>query len=325
MKLKRQKILEYLSGSDDVSLFETAREIRDRKCGPKVILRGLLEISNYCVNNCFYCGLRQDNECNERFRYSVDSIIKGSFDILELGIKTIVIQSGDDYQITSDEVIKCIKAIKEKCNDARVTLSLGERTSDELSSFREAGADRYLIKHETANRSLYKKLHPGQSFDKRRQILLDLRNLGYQIGSGFMVGLPGQTIEDLAEDILYLQELQPDMCGLGPFIPQSNTPLADKKAGSVELTLRCIALVRLVTENAHIPATTALATSDHEAGLIRGLNAGANVIMCDFTPEEERRKYVIYDNKKQVTIKDAEIAAETAGIKLSFEPGDSLK
>ena len=323
--LSKSEIVSYIEDYDSQALFTSARKEAEFYCGKNVFIRGILEFSNYCVNNCLYCGLRQDNSEIERVRLSLNDIARSACEMINLAFKTIVRQPGDDYFYSVSDICDMISRIKEFDPDCAVTLSVGERGFSDYKAFREAGADRYLIKHETASKVLYEKFHPNQSFEERRKILFKLREIGFQIGTGFIVGLSGQVIDDLVEDILFIQELQPDMVGLGPFISQSNTPLSDAACGSIELTLKMIALTRLVTKNAHIPATTALASLDPDNGLSDGLRAGANVIMCDYSPENFRKKYCIYDKKSHITLEIAEKHISRVGLKMNMSRGDSLK
>jgi biotin synthase len=240
-------------------------------------------------------------------------------------IKTIVLQSGDDFSYTQEKIVKLIKEIKRINKGTAITLSIGERPVEEYKAFFDAGADRYLIRHETANPLLYKKHHPQQSLEKRKAILYNLKKIGYQIGCGCIIGLPGQTLEDLAEDILFIEDLQPDMVGMGPFIAQDDTPLAGQSSPEENLVLKMLALTRIATRNTHLPATTALATLDTKQGYLRGLKAGCNVIMVNFTPETYRANYKIYNNKVRTDLNVAQEAISKAKRKISFERGDSLK
>ncbi|RKY62592.1 MAG: [FeFe] hydrogenase H-cluster radical SAM maturase HydE [Candidatus Latescibacterota bacterium] len=323
--MNKSEILFYLSAPDiEGELFHKADKVRKEYCGEEVHIRGIIEFSNYCCRNCLYCGLRRDNKVLSRYRMEKEEIVKLAHGIIEKGVKTIVLQSGDDFYYSSDDIAWVIEKIKKK-GDVAVTLSLGERPIRDYKKWKEAGADRYLLKHETANPALYRKLHPGQCLERRIKILLSLKELGYQIGAGNIVGLPGQTVEDLAEDVLLLEKLDVDMAGIGPFIPQKNTPLGNSPPGDINLTLRVLSLTRILTRNAHLPATTALATLDPERGQLMALKAGANVIMPDFTPENCREKYVIYDDKARVTLERAKELIMWAGRRISTSRGDSLK
>lgn len=319
-----------LSGEDEIKLlFAKADEVRKIYCGDEVHLRGIIEISNYCNQNCLYCGLREANFNLQRYRMSPDEIINAARLITNLGIVTIVLQSGEDHVLDTDFLAYIIYSIKQQTS-AAITLSLGERGFDEYRAWKIAGADRYLLKHETANKKLYEIFHNKQKLEDRISHLRFLKTIGYQIGSGNMVGLPMQTVEDIADDILLCKELDLDMAAFGPFIPSPNTPYQNKKAGSVLLTLKTMAVARIVLKNVHIPATTALATLD-DNGRIKGLNSGANVIMPDFTPSPYREQYQIYPDRKYIsddpmnnrTLLQHQI--ESIGRRISSSRGDSLK
>ncbi len=320
----KEEIVSLLKGGTK-GLFEKANSVRRKFCGDEVHIRGIIEFSNYCCRSCLYCGLRQENKKISRYRMSPDEIIRLANEIIQCGVKTIVLQSGDDYGFSKKVISEIISKIKKKNPALAITLSIGQRPLDDYKAFKDAGADRYLLKHETANPKFYERLHPGQTLKKRLQILDYLKNLGYQIGAGNIVGLPKQSLEDLANDILVLKELDVDMAGIGPFIPQKDTPLGNFPGGSLELTLKVLALARILTKNAHLPATTALATLAPEKGQLLGFRAGANVIMPDFTPEYYRENYVIYDNKVRVNLEKAKEIILKARMAVSKNRGDSLK
>jgi biotin synthase len=275
-------------------LLSKADQKRDEIFSDEVHLRAIIEFSNYCRQNCFYCGLRKDNQNIERYQLKQKEIVETAERAAEIGYKTVVLQSGED-EYPAKEIAEIIGEIKDKTSMA-VTLSLGERDFGAYKLWREAGADRYLLKHETADRELYDKYHPGMSFDNRIESLKYLKKIGYQTGSGVIIGLPGQTEETLAEDILLLKELDIDMMGAGPFIPHQQTPLKGKERGTVEMTLKFNALCRLLLPLVHIPATTALGTIDVE-GRQKALKAGANVVMPNVTDSSYREKYQIYPDK----------------------------
>jgi biotin synthase len=304
-------------------LFGQADTVRKKYCGDEVYIRGIIEFSNYCIRNCRYCGLRRDNRCIVRYRMTTERIAGLARKIYQEGVRTVVLQSGDDPGFTRTILCEIISKIKEENPGIAVTLSIGERPLEDYSAFRNAGADRYLLKHETANPALYDKLHPGQNLKQRIGILEYCKKLGYETGSGMIVGLPGQQLQDLVDDVLLLRSLDVDMIGIGPFIPRKDTPLSYYPSGDVWLTLKMLALSRVITENTNIPATTALATVNPHYGHLLGLRAGCNVIMPDFTPERFRRKYVIYDNKIRVTLERATAAIADAGRIVSFARGDS--
>lgn len=322
--LSKLDILAALSAPDGQQLFDKADQIRSAYVGADVYIRGLLEISNHCIRNCLYCGLRRGNSRLERYRLSQDEILAVAKYAWMEGLRTLVIQSGDGVY-TRAEVCGWITAIKERFPDLAITLSLGERPMDDYVAFRDAGADRYLLKHETINSDLYAQLHPGQSLSHRLRILEHLRGLGYQVGTGFIVGLPGQTIDDLVEEIIFLQDFQPDMVGLGPFMPQHDTPLGKQKAGGLDITLRCIALARCATRDALIPATTALISLSPANGLEAGLQAGANVVMVNATPAEWREQYAIYDSRARFTLNQIQERIGKIGRRPTGERGDSYK
>ena len=323
--MNKSQIIKFLKAQNIKPLIKEADRIRRLYCHDEVLIRGLVEFSNYCVRDCLYCGLRAANQKVKRYRMPVKGILAAARVIADEGIKTIVLQSGDDFFYTKEKVVKLIKDIKKINKGTALTLSIGERPIEEYKAFFDAGADRYLIRHETANSILYKKIHPKQSLEKRKAILYNLKKIGYQIGCGGIIGLPGQTIEDLAEDVLFIKDMQPDMVGMGPFIPQDDTPLAGNKSPTEKLVLKMLALTRIVTKNAHIPATTALATLDQKQGYTRGLKAGCNVIMVSFTPDLYKVNYKIYNDKECTDIKNAREAIKKAKRTMSFERGDSLK
>ena len=254
-----------------------------------------------------------------------NEIVSLADQIIKQGVKTIVLQSGDDLRFTRESICEVIRKIKKENPQVAITLSIGERPFDDYKAFKDAGAGRYLLKHETANPKLYERLHPGQTLKKRLQILEELKKLDYQIGAGNIVGLPRQTLRDLADDILTLRNLDVDMAGIGPFISQKDTPLRDFPCGGLELTLKVLALSRILTKNAHLPATTALATLNPHKGQLLGLKAGCNVLMPDFTPEDYRKNYIIYDNKVRVNLERAKEVIFKAERLISQSRGDSLK
>jgi biotin synthase len=324
--MERNEIAGFLKQpGGDSALFDLADGVRRFWCGEDVYLRGIIEFSNHCCRNCLYCGLRRDNAELVRFRMTPEEIVHLAAEIAGLGIGTVVLQSGDDFVYDRSTLCRVIKGIKKERNDLAVTLSVGERPFDDYRAFRDAGADRYLLKHETASPELYARLHPGQSLSTRLGILRFLRTLGYQTGPGSIVGLPGQSVEDLCDDVLLLEELEPDMASVGPFIPQRFTPLAGALPGSLETALRVLALVRVVTRNAHMPANTAVASLDEASGLERALRAGADVIMPDFTPEAFRGRYTIYDGKAHITTDRARAAIGHEGRLVGTGRGDSLR
>jgi len=276
-------------------LFDAADRVRRAFMGDDVHLRGIIEFSNYCERACHYCGLRRPNAGLPRYRLDVDEIVAIAGAAVPLGYRTVVLQSGEDAYYTQDLMATLIARLKGELGVA-VTLSVGERSFEEYRCWKEAGADRYLLKHETADPRLYATLHPDMKYSDRRRCLDHLRELGYQVGSGCMVGLPGQTVEALAEDVLLLAELDVEMAGIGPFIPHPRTPLGKSPGGTVDLTLKMIAIIRLLMPRVFLPATTALGTIDPH-GREKALQAGANVVMPNITPNRYRRMYELYPNK----------------------------
>ena len=306
-------------------IFQKADEVRKEYCGDEIHLRGIIEFSNYCEQNCLYCGLRNSNKTLSRYRMTKEEIIQTAGKITEAGIKTIVLQSGEDFYITAKEIEELIRSIKDEF-DSAITLSLGERNFDEYKIWKDAGADRYLLKHETANEKLYSTFHLGQKLKDRIGHLYYLNSLGYQIGSGNLIGLPLQSVEDIADDIILCRELDVDMASFSPFIPSPDTPYRNQKQADVDFTLKVMAVARIVLKNVHIPATTALATLD-EHGRKKGLAAGANVIMPNFTPQNYKEQYKIYPDKKRDNNYLSGIfdLITSAGRSISKEHGHTLK
>lgn len=275
-------------------LFSLADKVRRENVGDEVHLRGLIEFSNICHCFCKYCGLRCENKELDRYRILPDDIVKYAQKAVEMGYKTIVLQSGEDAFYTREILCDIIKRIKEF--DVALTLSIGERSFDDYKAFRDCGADRYLIRIETTDKDLYKKMHPNMSFDNRVRCLKDLRKLGFEVGTGCLVGLPEQTVESLADDVLFFKEINADMVGIGPFIAHPHTPLKDIPNGNFTLALKVMALTRILLKNINIPATTAMETLNPN-GRIIALQSGANVVMPNVTTTEYRAKYEIYPNK----------------------------
>ena len=279
-------------------LFERAREVRHAHYGKNVYIRGLIEFSNYCKNDCYYCGIRKSNRCLSRYRLTKEEILSCCQNGYELGFRTFVLQGGEDLWFNRERMTELIRSIRREFPDCAITLSVGEREKDEYQAYFDAGADRFLLRHETANEGHYRYLHPEElSLSHRKECLWNLRHIGYQVGSGIMVGSPAQKTEHLAEDMLFLQELQPHMVGIGPFIPHKDTPFREETAGTLELTLFLLGLVRLMLPKTLIPATTALNTI-HSDGRKMGILAGANVVMPNLSPKENRKLYSLYDNKR---------------------------
>ncbi len=279
------------------ALFERARAVRHGVYGHDVFMRGLIEFTNHCKNDCYYCGIRRSNRDAQRYRLTEEQILECCAAGHGLGFRTFVLQGGEDPFFTDEKIVDIVGAIKRNHPDCAVTLSIGEKSRESYKAYREAGADRYLLRHETANAEHYARLHPPElSLENRRRCLYDLKELGYQVGCGFMVGSPHQTNECLAEDLLFIGELQPHMIGIGPFIPHGQTPFAAQRAGSLELTLFLLGILRLMLPGALLPATTALGTI-HPQGREQGILAGANVVMPNLSPTDVRKKYMLYDNK----------------------------
>ncbi len=270
---------------------------RKQVYGNDVYIRGLIEISNYCKNDCYYCGIRNSNASCTRYRLTKEQILSCCKDGYKLGFRTFVLQGGEDAYFSDNIICDIVRSIKELYPDCAVTLSLGERSRDSYRNLFDAGADRYLLRHETANKEHYEKLHPDyQSFDRRINCLNDLQAIGYQVGCGFMVGSPFQTNIHIANDLKFIEKFNPDMCGIGPFIPHSATPFADYKQGSLEKTVYLLSIIRLINPSILLPATTALGTISPD-GREKGILAGANVIMPNLSPVTERKKYELYNNK----------------------------
>mgnify|MGYP004587286511 FL=1 len=276
---------------------EEAVKVCQKTYGNQVFIRGLIEFTNFCKNDCYYCGIRRSNSQADRYRLTKEQMLDCCASGYELGFRTFVLQGGEDGYFTDDKICDLVSAIKEKYPDCAVTLSIGEKSKESYKRYFDAGADRYLLRHETADEAHYKKLHPEEmSLSHRKQCLWDLKEIGYQVGCGFMVGSPGQTVETLYEDLQFIRELQPHMVGIGPFISQKDTPFADKASGTMEQTLKLLAIIRLIQPHVLLPATTALGTI-HPKGRELGILSGANVVMPNLSPVNVREKYKIYDNK----------------------------
>lgn len=294
-RLDKNEIVHLLQDNGcNEKLFKAADRIRKKYVGDKVHLRGLIEFSNMCKRNCMYCGLRCDNKDIERYRISPDDIIELAKKAEGYGYKTIVMQSGEDDYYTVDKLKYIISNIKKM--DMALTLSIGEKTFEEYKSFKEAGADRYLIRIETTDEKLYKKMHPGMSYKNRKRCLRDLKILGYEVGTGCLIGLPNQSIESLAEDILFFKEIDADMIGIGPFIPNEDTPLKDEMGGNFITSIKVMAVIRLLMPDINIPATTAMESLKLNGREI-ALQSGANVVMPNVTEGVYRKLYALYPGK----------------------------
>lgn len=285
---------------------ELAGKVRQEIYGNRIFIRGLIEFTNYCKNDCYYCGIRKSNQKAVRYRLTEEEILSCCKEGYELGFRTFVLQGGEDGFFTEEKLVRLIQKIRKGYPDCAITLSVGEKTKNEYQRLREAGADRYLLRHETADPDHYRLLHPQRlSLACRKECLFTLKSLGFQTGAGFMVGSPGQTPETLAEDFLFLKELNPEMVGIGPFIAHKDTPFGDRQNGSMEDTLFYLALIRLLIPNSLLPATTALGTI-HPKGRELGILSGANVVMPNLSPSSVRKKYMLYNGK----LSDGDEAAE---------------
>lgn len=319
------QLVAVLGSCEDEYLFERADEIRKQYFGSEVHLRGIIEFSNYCRCGCLYCGLQVQNDSIERYRMEPDEIIENARQAYEVGYRSLVLQSGEDPYYTADMISYIVREIK-KTGDIAITLSAGEREYSEYAQWKESGADRYLLKHETADEDIYNRLHPHSSFKTRLQCLNWLKELGYQTGSGFMIGLPGQTLETIARDILLLRELDVEMAGIGPFIPHPSTELRDAQTGNSLLTLKAVALTRILLKRPHLPTTTALEVSTGT----NAFSAGANVIMRKIEPHKYRRLYDIYPKpqKHEKSLleerRDVESYIESFGRYVSDTRGDAV-
>ena len=292
--LDKSAIIELLTTAPADELYRRANDVRREAVGDAVHLRGLIEFSNICRNDCLYCGIRRGNRQVQRYRMTDEELVETAKRAAALGFQTIVLQSGEDMHFDQARMCHIIEQIKRL--DVALTLSVGERDYEDFKAFREAGADRYLMRIETTDRDLYHRLNPGMSWERRHECLLIIRELGYELGSGIMVGLPGQSVESIADDLLYLKDIGIDMAGIGPFIPHPETPLAGEAGGTLELALRTMAIMRILMPDINIPATTAM-ESLHPQGRIMALQAGANVVMPNVTEGEYRRLYELYPGK----------------------------
>jgi len=325
--LTRDDIIALLKAPVDYStdIFNVADRVRKQQMGDEIFLRGIIEFSNFCERNCLYCGLRKSNDRISRYRMSEDEIITTAKQIKNTGVPTVVLQSGEDSFFPIDRICRLIEQIKNETGLV-ITLSIGERSASDFQLFQQAGANRYLLKHETASGELYKYIRPGCQLDKRMQCLRSLKNLGFETGTGNMVGLPGQTPEILADDLIFMKQLDADMLGIGPFIAHPDTPFAGIENDDIELTLRVLAAARLITRDTNIPATTALATL-HPQGRLIALQAGANVVMPDFTPDIYKSRYDIYPGRTDTApaeeiIEKLKNDIQSIGRKINFSVGN---
>ena len=326
-----ERILGERTEEDEELARQLARECTEKYYGRGVYTRGLIEFTNYCKNNCHYCGIQRVNQEVERYRLSKEEILSCCEEGYRLGFRTFVLQGGEDPYFTDEKIVEIVQAIKKGFPDCAVTLSIGEKSRASYEKYFRAGADRYLLRHETADREHYQYLHPKElSWENRMRCLKDLKEIGFQVGCGFMVGSPHQTAKTLAKDLYFIQEFQPDMCGIGPFIPQHTTVFAKEKAGTLEDTLFLLSLLRLIHPNMLIPATTALGTID-KRGRELGILSGANVLMPNLSPTAVRKKYLLYDNKICTGDESAQCRAclsrrmESIGAHLLVDRGDVKK
>lgn len=315
----------------DKSIMDSALSKKQEHYGNTVFARGLIEISNICKNNCYYCGIRKDNKNVTRYRLTKDEILECCKTGNDLGFQTFVLQGGEDLYYTDKVMCDIISSIKELYPDCAVTLSVGEKSKETYMAYKKAGADRYLLRHETADSCHYQKLHPQNlSLETRKKCLYDLKDCGFQVGAGFMVGSPFQTFENLADDLLFLKELEPQMVGIGPFLPHHETPFANYNKGSYSLTITMLSLTRLLLPKVLLPATTALATLNPEKGRIDAFLAGANVVMPNLSPFKNRKDYSLYDDKLSTgneaaqSIKLLEEEIKKAGFILDMSRGDNV-
>ena len=321
--LSADEIVSLLSDSSiNNSLFKAADEVRENFVGNDIHLRALIEFTNICRCNCLYCGLRAENKNVERYRLSKDEVLDIAQNAVNSRYKTIVLQGGEDLFFSAEylgEIIKCIKAF-----DVAVTLSIGERSYNEYKILKECGTDRFLLRIETTDKELYSKMHPNMSFENRKQCLYNLKQLGYETGTGCLVGLPGQTLESLADDILFFKELDADMIGIGPFIPHPQTPLKQCDSNNFWLSLKVMAITRLLLPDINIPATTAMETL-YENGRTIALQSGANVVMPNVTDSIHKKLYEIYPNKASVDYSQLQNVLNSIGRRISKEKGFRCK
>lgn len=310
---------------------EKARKAAKRHYGNKIFIRGLIEISNYCKNDCYYCGIRKSNKNCQRYRLEKEDILSCCQEGYALGFRTFVMQGGEDAYYSDEVLCDIISEIKSLYPDCAVTLSLGQRSKESYEALFKAGADRYLLRHETATKEHYERLHPERmSFEERMQCLRELKAIGYQTGCGFMVGSPYQTSEHIARDLKFIEEFSPEMCGVGPFITHRDTPFRDEKSGSADLTVFLLSLIRLMKPTILLPATTALGTVDGN-GRERGVLSGANVVMPNLSPLDVRKKYELYEGKIATGQESAQCVSElkarmkAIGYEVVTDRGDAIR
>lgn len=322
-------LLESYTKEEFLQAQKMARQIREKIYGKKIYIRGLIELSSYCAKDCYYCGIRKSNLKAQRYRLNIEQVMSCCLKGYTLGFRTFVLQGGEDPYYTDEIMVEMVSEIKRKYPDCAITLSLGERSFDSYQKLKKAGADRYLLRHETGSALHYQSLHPlDQSLEKRLHCLKELRKLGFQVGTGFMVGSPGQTDRDLAKDMIILQELDPEMVGIGPFIPHEDTIFKDEDHGSVEKTLFLLSLIRIMLPNTLIPSTTSLSSVDGK-GREKGILSGANVIMPNLSPMDVREKYLLYNHKAYVgdeaseSLENLKSSMKKIGYQVVIDRGDS--
>ena len=324
--LDKSEIISLLKNGGN-ELLNAANNVRKKYLGEEIYLRALVEFSNYCYRTCYYCGLRAENKSVQRYRMTENEIVSLADKAYNRGFKTIVLQSGEDLHYSINELCKIIEKIKK--NDVALTLSIGEKSFDEYKQLKSAGADRYLLRIETTNKDLYQKYHPNMSYENRLRCLEDLKSLGYEVGTGSLIGLEGQTIEMIAEDILYFKRINADMIGLGVFIPHLQTPLGQTMLGDFDLALRAVAVTRLVLPDINIPATTAMETV-RENGRLMALSSGANVVMLNIADEFYKKNYNIYPQKSGINqsleemLTEFKISIKSMGYRISNSKGFRL-
>jgi len=330
--LSDQELLELLDGLDEQStayLHQKADEKRKSVYDNKVFMRGLIEFTNFCKNDCNYCGIRRSNKEADRYRLDAEVILACCQTGYDLGYRTFVLQGGEDPKFKTEDIVEIISTIKKQFPKCALTLSFGEHSYEAYDAFYKAGADRYLLRHETNTKSLYEDLHPDMSYEERIRCLEDLKAIGFQVGAGFMVGLPNQGNKDFVNDLRFLKNLQPHMVGIGPFIPQQNTPMKNAIQGDLETTCVLLSLIRLLLPKVLLPATTALGTIS-PLGREKGLKAGANVVMPNLSPTNVRDKYLLYDGKICTGDEAAhcrhciEMRIESVGYKVDMGRGDHV-
>ena len=322
-----------LGYSPEVAEYAAKLAVEERKkvYGTDIYIRGLIEVSNICKNDCYYCGIRRSNKKCERYRLNKEDILECAAEGYELGFRTFVMQGGEDAKFTDEFLVEVIKSLKSLYPDCAITLSLGERSKKSYKALRQAGADRYLLRHETADKEHYQKLHPKElSFENRMECLKNLKETGFQVGCGFMVGSPWQTAKNLAKDLKFIEDFRPAMCGIGPFLTHSDTPFKDMPSGSFELTLYLLSIIRLIDPTLLLPATTALGTI-HPKGRELGILAGANVVMPNLSPLSVRKKYMLYNNKANTgdeaaeSVKNLAKSIKAIGYTVVTARGDRIK